>query len=146
MSRKLIGQCMVDANLLTQVQLDELLEYQKTASERVLIGRLTVELGFLKEEQFVPFLAGYFEVPYVDLKEYAFIQRQAIDSIPESIAEQFNVFPLRKDEDTLTVAMSDPCDVVTMDALETITRCHIKPVLSVPNQIRYNIFLYYFLF
>lgn len=143
MPAKPIGQSMIEANLINQQQLDELLLYQQRASERVPLGRLTVKLGLVKDEEFTPFLASYFGVPYINLEEYSAVQKEALDIVPESIAKRFNVLPLLKENDTLTVAISDPLDLTTLENLHTVTRCHIKPVVSQSSQITHGIIAHY---
>jgi type IV pilus assembly protein PilB len=139
MSAKPIGQSMVEANLINQYQLNELLEYQKNAESRVPLGRLTVELGMVKDEEFAPFLASYFNVPYLNLEDCSVVQKDAIDSVPQFIARRLNILPLLKEEDTLTVAMSDPLDLPVVEDLETVTGFRIKRVVSPANRIRESI-------
>lgn len=135
---------MIEAKMIDQQQLKEVLGRQRAAKERVLFGRMAVDMGFVKEEDFAPFIASYFDVPYVNLRGHEKVRWEALNAMPESIAERFNVFPLAKEGDTLTVAMTDPVDVVMLDTLEMITHCRIKPVVSTTNQIQYAIFLHYF--
>lgn len=143
MPDKPIGQSMVEAKLLSPKQLDEALSYQRRSSERIPLGRLSVELGLVKEDDFAPFLASYFNVPYLDLKKYPNIQPETVEIIPESIARRFNVLPLMKDENTLTVAVSDPLDLTALENLKTITHRQIKSVVSPASQIRRRITAYY---
>ncbi len=140
---KPIGQSMIEANLINQGQLDELLEYQRRSSERVPLGRLTVDLGLVKEEEFGPFIASYFNVPYVNLERCLTVQKEALDIVPESIAKRYNVFPLVKEDDTLTIAISDPLDLTTLENLEAVTHCSIKQVISTTDQIRHSITAHY---
>lgn len=139
MPGKPIGQSMIEANLINQKQLDELLDFQNSITERLPLGRLAVRLGFIEEEKLAPFLASYFGVPYIDLENYSSFQKEAIDVVPESIAKRFNVLPLIKEDDTLTVAIADPLDLTVIENLRTVTNCRIKSVVSAPNQIKNNI-------
>ena len=145
MSRRLIGQCMLEAKLINNNQLEEALRIQRVAGERVLLGKVALDRGFVKEDDFAPFIASYFDVPYVNLREYRRVRWDALDMIPETIAERLNVFPMAKESDTLTVALTDPVDLVTLETLELLTRCRIKPVVSTTSQIQFAIFLYYFI-
>lgn len=140
---KQIGQSMVEANLINYQQLNELLEYQKKLDERVLLGKLTVELGLINEEEFAPFLASYFGVDYLNLKGHLTIQKEALNAVPEPLAKRFNILPLVKEDDNLTVAISDPLDLTTLENLGALTGCHIKPVVSPANQIRSGISAHY---
>jgi|GEM_PF-1015218 len=140
---KLIGQSMIEANLINQQQLDDLLEYQRQSVDRVPLGKLTVDLGLVKEDEFVPFLASYFGVPYINLDIYSNIQKEALDIVPEPIAKRYNVLPITKEDDTLTIAISDPLDLTTIENLETVTHCRIKQVVSTSDQIRHGIESHY---
>jgi len=136
---------MVEANLIKQEQLDELLGLQRHNKEKMLLGRMSIDLGLVKEEEFAPFVASYFDVPYINLMEYKKVQWEALNMVPESIAEKFNVLPIEKKDNTLTIAISDPLDIATIDAIETVTKCQIKPVVSSPKHIKYAIFMFYFI-
>lgn len=139
----MIGQSMVEACLINHEQLNDLLARQKRTSEKTLLGKLSIELGLVEEDDFAPFLASYFNFPYVDLKDYPAIEKRALEKIPESMARRLNIMPLSKEEDTLTVAIFDPLDLVTLENLETVTGCRIKPVVSPPKKIRYKIAMSY---
>ena len=69
MSRRLIGQCMLEANLISEGQVEQILRHQKTFGDRVLFGKLTISMGFVSEDEFAPFIASYFDVPYVNLEK-----------------------------------------------------------------------------
>ena len=140
---KPIGQSMIEANLINQYQLDELLEYQNRSEERIPLGRLTVDLGVVKDEDFAPFIASYFDVPYANLNSYSKVQPEAINSLPQSIAKRLNVVPISREDDTLTVAMHDPLDLLTVENLETVTRCRIRRVVSSLKQIKESIESFY---
>lgn len=143
MCRKLIGQSMIEARLISKEQLNWLLQRQKAAGERVLFGRLTVEFDIVTETELASFLASYFGVPYVDLEKYLMVQEEALDTVPESLARRLNVLPLVRENGNLTVAISDPLDLTAIENLKTVTHCRIKPVVSSPTQIRYSIDVMY---
>lgn len=136
---------MLEAKLINEGQLKMALERQRSAKERVLLGKLTVDMGLVSEEDFAPFIASYFDVPYINLREHWKASWEALNSISESMAERLNVFPVSKEGDTLTVALTDPVDLATLDTLEILTHCRIKPVVSTTNQIQFAIFLHYFI-
>jgi len=143
MPAKPIGQSMIAANLINEYQLKELLNYQRNLDVRTPLGKLTVELGLVKEDEFAAFLASYFNVPYMDLNDYLTVQPEVLDLVPQSIAKRLNILPVLKHDDTLTVAMSDPLDLAAVENLETVTHCRIKRVVSSPAQIRQSIKFYY---
>jgi len=143
MIRKLIGQSMVDAHLIDQKQLSDLLEYQNRLREKLPLGRISLDMGLVLEDDFAPFIASYFTVPYINLKEHPDAQKEALETIPEIIAKRFNVLPLTKEDDTLTIAVSDPLDLTTIENIEAVAHCRVKTVISAPSQIKNRITLSY---
>lgn len=54
--------------------------------------------------------------------------KQLLELIPRSFAKQYNVFPLKREDDRLTVAMSQPRDFSVLNELRIITGLTIEPV------------------
>lgn len=141
--QKLIGEGLIEAGLITSEQRERALVYQRKSPEKKLLGRLVVELGFVKEEDFAPFLAIHFGLPFLSLRGFGRVSHQAVELVPEEIARRFNLFPVCKEKQVLTVAMADPLDVIALDNLRMITSCQIQPVVSSQSDINQTIRDYY---
>jgi type IV pilus assembly protein PilB len=74
------------------------------------------------------------QVPFVDLTVYR-PDGSAIEAIPEHIAKRHNVLPIKKDLDTLYVAMGDLNNTVVNEAVRLASRCDVRGVLAVPEEI-----------
>jgi type II secretory ATPase GspE/PulE/Tfp pilus assembly ATPase PilB-like protein len=59
------------------------------------------------------------------------------------MAKKFGVIPVRKEANSLVLAMSDPMDIETMDNVRFITGLTIKPVLAMASEIKDAIRKYY---
>jgi len=81
-------------------------------------------------------------VPEVDLAGYS-IDASVIPSVPASLAEKYNLMPLFKAGKNLTVAMSDPKNVLALDELRTASGMEISVVKSNEKQIKEAISEYY---
>ncbi len=141
--RKPIGQSLLDADLITEEQLKEALHYQRKVPEKEPLGEITVKLGFLKDEDFASFLASYLNFPFLNLDGFNRISPEAISLVPASLAKRHNVFPIRKEETALHVAMSDPLDFTAADSLSKVTKCRIVIIVCSKNQIKRYITDYY---
>ncbi|MCA8961904.1 MAG: Flp pilus assembly complex ATPase component TadA, partial [Planctomycetes bacterium] len=53
-----------------------------------------------------------------------------VDLLPENLAKYYNVVPVAKVGKVLTVAVSDPFDIVKLDDIAMVTSCVVRPVLS----------------
>lgn len=58
----------------------------------------------------------------------AVLDKHLLELIPRSFAKQYNVFPLKQEEDRLTVAMSQPKNFSVLNELRIITGLMIEPV------------------
>ena len=61
---------------------------------------------------------------------------QAIEALPEEVCVQQCILPVAKNGDVLTIAVSDPFDVLLLDDLNILSGCRVKPLLSYPSAIR----------
>ena len=61
---------------------------------------------------------------------------QALAVIPQDMCLEHGILPLAKNGDILTIAVSDPFDVLLFDDLKRLTRCNVRPVLSHPAAIK----------
>jgi general secretion pathway protein E len=74
-------------------------------------------------------------IPYADLALYQ-IQPEALRLLPEPMARKYDVIPLSISNNALRVAMANPDDVLTLEALAAITYMRIEPVVAVASEIR----------
>ncbi|MDD5496074.1 MAG: type II secretion system ATPase GspE [Candidatus Omnitrophica bacterium] len=101
------------------------------------------KLGYITEKDIISTVAESMRIPYIDLQDYL-IDQEVIRLIPEDLAKKHKVVPLFKIEDTLTVAMVNPRDIVALDDIRIRTKIPaIEPVLSTPKAIELAIDQYY---
>jgi len=84
------------------------------------------------------FLSEQLAIPPIDLSKYK-IDPAVAKLIPEKIAERYNLIPISKIANTLTIAMSDPTDVLALDDVKTIaarTAENVDIVISPENDIK----------
>jgi type II secretion system protein E len=137
---ELLGQMLVAKKLITVDQLERgLVEHKKSGG---FLGMTFVKLGFLTEEELFPVLAEQLNVEYVKLKENK-IDPAVIKKIPAKFASHYKLIPIREVDDTLVVAVTDPLDIHTLDDLELLMSCKVKPVLAGEKDILDAIRTYY---
>jgi type IV pilus assembly protein PilB len=130
--RKRLGEMLVSTGALTAAQLDAALAEQR-ASGRVL-GELLVEDGIISPQALVRTLAECLGVPGCHLR-HGLIDPGLLAIIGEEEAERLKVIPMFRVRDTLTVAMAEPQSLPTMDRLQHLTGCRIRPVLALESNI-----------
>jgi len=130
--RENIIEILLKSKKLTKVQLDKSINLQK--EKGIPLRRLLVEQGIISEENLLSLLSEQLYMPTLHLTKYKF-DPNIINLVPERMARQYNLIPLSRMGDTLTVAMSDPLNIFALDDLQTLTGCSIDTVLSPEDEI-----------
>jgi type IV pilus assembly protein PilB len=122
-----LGALLVQANLLTQAQLDRALAEQ-TQTQRSL-GRILIDDGLVTEGDLVAMLSRQIGLEFVDLADQQ-VDPSAAGLISASLARRYQALPLGWDEDRLVLAMADPSNVFAIDDIRTITKRELKVVVG----------------
>lgn len=140
MVRKRIGDLLIDAGLITDAQLQEALQIQKTGKEK--LGDVFLNMGFITEQQLIEALEFQLGIPHVQLHRYK-IDQSLLGIIPERLAKMYRVLPLKKDGNKLMVAMVDPLDYYAIDDLRMSTGFVIEPAIASKDEVLRAINRYY---
>jgi hypothetical protein len=143
--RTRLGQLLVDARMITQEALDEVLSVQRTDGRR--LGVLLVERGQINEIQLIQILSHQLAVPWVSLMHIEF-SRQLLDLVPREVAERYCLVPIyvrhvRRQGDTLYVAMDDPTNEEGLRACTEYSGLPVRAMIAPPSDIRNAIRVYY---
>lgn len=122
-----LTQILIEDKLLTPEQLKEALDTQKKKGGR--LSDIIVELKFINQRDLALVLSQGLNLPIIDLKRIK-IDIQVVSIIPESIARHYQIIPISKIGDTLTVAMADPLNVFAIDHIHALTGYKINPIIS----------------
>lgn len=117
---------LVDAGIVTEAQVDEALEIQKTS--KALIGSILTQLGYCTEEDIARIMAQKTGYRYVSIDEIG-VNVAAANLITPETALRNNVLPLYQEDKTLYVAMKNPNDIITIDNLHLMTGLEICPLV-----------------
>lgn len=131
-----LGELLIKEGLITASQLEKAISAQRQEGGR--LGEILVKLGIVKEDQMVAVLGKQLNVPYFSLGTG--MLKPAIDQglehlIPQEFAFKNSVLPLSRTLRSLTVAMSDPLDLILIDNLKKLTGCEINPVIATHSDI-----------
>lgn len=132
-----LGEFLVKEGLITTEQLEQAISIQRQEGGR--LGEIVVKLGMVKEEQMVAVLGKQLNIPYFSLGTG--MLKPAADQgleqvIPQDFALKHSVLPLSRTLKSLTVAMSDPLDLILIDNLRKLTSCEINLVIATKPDIQ----------
>ena len=133
MVRKGLGDILVEKGLLSRDKLNEAIEAQK-ATPSVDLGKMLVDLQMAAEVDVYSAKAAADGIPFIDLTKHK-PEASAINVVPEHVVRKHNALPVRKDGQTLFVAMVDPRNVVAVDDIRMVSRCMVRPMAAVPADL-----------
>ncbi|WP_020407133.1 GspE/PulE family protein [Hahella ganghwensis] len=88
----------------------------------------------MTDEQVHRALANKLAIPFIQLKQFA-ITPEAVALVPGDFARHNLVMPISLENEKLVVALDDPCNIDTIDALQFITNRHLELVTASKRDI-----------
>ena len=135
-----LGEILVDNGVITPAQLEEGIEKQRQTRE--FLGRTLVSLGHATEQDIVNALGIQQGMEQINLGQVN-INEDILHLITPDIAQFYNIIPIRKNDNILTIAMADPLAINTIDDLKVIVGCEIEGAVSSQTEIAAAIEKYY---
>ncbi|MBN1289215.1 MAG: Flp pilus assembly complex ATPase component TadA [Actinobacteria bacterium] len=122
-----LGTVLVEKGLLSEEQLEKAFKLQKRDGMR--LKDAVVRLGYATGEQLIDFISENADMSYVKLT-VDMIDPEAARLIPEKVAREYNVIPITVIADILTIAVSSPFDLSSLDVTTFASGYSLEPVLS----------------
>ena len=143
--KKRLGDLLVDAGVITQDQLMQALQIQKTEKKGDRLGVVLIDLGMTDEKQIMDALKKQLKIQSVDLSTIR-IPEEITRLVEESVLRKYMLIPFQfneKNPNLLKVAMSDPMDIRAMDDISIITGCQVERYVAATSDIAAAIDRYY---
>ncbi len=138
--RKRLGDILVESGMITYDQLMAALKEQKVTGAR--LGDQLVQMEVVTEQQIIEVLEYQLGIPHINLYKQK-IDPKIIGIINEELARRYQLLPIERIGERLTVAMVDPLDIFALDDLRLSTGFHIQPAIAKKEEIRLAINRYY---
>ncbi|MEK8035379.1 MAG: type IV-A pilus assembly ATPase PilB [candidate division NC10 bacterium] len=131
-SRRL-GDLLVREGLINQEQLQRALAEQKGNNDK--LGSILVRHNAITEDQLVAFLSKQYGIPSITLSQLD-IDADVLKLVPAQIAKKYEVLPIKRTGNSLTLAMADPTNVFAVDDVGFMTNLQVIPVVAAQGAIR----------
>jgi len=110
-----IGEILLKKGMISEAQLHDALLSQKITP--AFLGAILVNKGIIASMQLAEALAEQFDLPLVELKSQ-YTDMELTRRFSSSIILDHKCFPLRSDENTVTVAITNPLNAVAIAKVE----------------------------
>ncbi|MBN1421823.1 MAG: Flp pilus assembly complex ATPase component TadA [Planctomycetes bacterium] len=110
---------------------DVLGETAVAAEERgTSLSEALVAEKLIEEEELLAILAEETRIPPIHVRKVK-PDDSLFDILPENLAQYYGVVPISKVGNLLTLAVSNPFDILKLDDIQIVTGCEIRPVLAI---------------
>lgn len=131
-TKKKLGEILVDDGVLSDTQLKLALSEQKGNQKR--LGEILVDSGYITEKDLALSLSRQLYIEYVDVSNII-IDKEVVYLVPETIAKLNYLIPIKKEGETLVIALYDPLDYNIVNDLVVYTGFYIKIVICEKSKI-----------
>jgi type II secretory ATPase GspE/PulE/Tfp pilus assembly ATPase PilB-like protein len=133
MHRQNLGEMLIAANLIDEVQMQIALAEQKQSGKR--FGSTLVDLKFIDENVLAAFLSKQIDVPCISLL-HVDIPKKVLRKLSRTTALDYKAVPVRMEGDHLEVAMVDPTDTEALEKLAAAVQMPVTPLIAPESSIR----------
>lgn len=130
--RKKIGEILVGKGFITADQLTEFLRTQKESAKP--LGQLLLEEEILSPEELTTIIGEQLGIPHIWLRK-GMIDPRIVHVLPKETALHFQVIPMFRVNNVLTLATADPHAFFVFDEVSKITGLEVQPVLCRADDI-----------
>lgn len=138
--KKKLGDILVDSGKITEAQLIQALDKQKSTKKK--LGEVLIDEGLITEEEIFEVLQiqlGFSRV-YLD---GIVIDKEVIKKVPINIAKMYTLIPFQLDGNVLSVAMHDPLNFFAADDVSITSGCEVQIFIATKSEINKAIDKYY---
>ncbi len=130
--RKLLGEVLLEKNLITKEQLDEALAL--SSKKGIRLGEALLELKLLDDVQLAKILSEQFDIPFKSLREVKIDHNLARLLSPQKARENL-ILPLYRENGRIIVGIVDPSNIFALDDLRMLTKSEVFPVIVPRNEL-----------
>ena len=136
-----LGEILIERKLITPDDLARALDIQKERGGEKL-GKIMVDLGFIAMRDLLAALAEQLQVPVLTLEGPPAVSPE-LETLAPRFLRQFRCLPVALHDHTVTLAMADPLDFETRNAVESSTGLTVLAGIALEQEILDAIDRYY---
>jgi len=139
LKERLVG-LLINNKIISKSQLDAALNAQKEKGGS--LKNILIQSGFITEKDLMAVLSQGLGIPFISLARFK-IDAELLKLIPRDTANKYQIMPVSKVGNILTVAMADPLNIFATDDLRSLTGCEIGTIIASQKEVQDAIDQYY---
>ena len=141
---ELFGQILLQQTSLTEQQLTDALLLQTTENQYERIGQILTRAGHITEVEVLKALAQQWELSYLDNVPQEKLNKELVANLPIEFLKKHKILPFGKKDGMVSIAVSDPLDVMAFDAAVKMLGVRCKRAICASSVIEDGLSHYYY--
>ena len=132
MRHRPFGQVIKEIAQVTEDDVMRALQVQRSTHEP--LGQLMVKMGLISERDRARALGRQWGIPFEEINADQ-IDPEIVNLIPRHLIHRYRALPIARSGGRITVAMSNPLDIFTIDQLRLVTGMEVDVVITVEEEL-----------
>ncbi|MDD5006078.1 MAG: ATPase, T2SS/T4P/T4SS family [Candidatus Omnitrophica bacterium] len=130
--RQKLTEIFIKNKVLSEDDINLALRVQKEQGGR--LSEILIKLNLIDEKNLMSALSQGLGLPLIALSRFT-IDPQVLKLIPKHTAKHYQIIPISKIGNTLTLAMADPLNIFAIDDVKALTGYDINPIIAQQGEI-----------
>ena len=127
-----LGDILIMAGKITPYELKNALDIQKNIGKK--LGEVLIDNKIVSEEDIIDAITNQTGIEKVGLNNIIF-DKKAINLIPESLCNKYNLIPFGFEDEFIKIALDDPLNIFAIDDVSISTALKVKSYISPKKDI-----------
>ena len=126
---------LLEGRIINDVQVNRALKVVASSDGQLNIIDALTKLEYVSDEKILSMLAEAYGMELFNLDTFE-MTPELLKLMPLEIVKQYNVLPVMFADGTITVAMSDPTDIDSLDSLRFLMKYNVDAVIAPKSKIK----------
>ena len=108
---------------------------RQATDQKISLSGVVLKEGWLEEKDLLGLLAERLRFPPIDVRTII-PAPHVMEVIPQDLATYYGVFPVSRIGNLLTIAVSNPYDVIKLDDIRIVTGCELRLVMALEDGLK----------
>jgi Type II secretory pathway, ATPase PulE/Tfp pilus assembly pathway, ATPase PilB len=131
--KRSIESLLLESGKVTPADLKMAFDRQADTGKK--LEEILVEENIISEKELLQIMELYLGIRHVELEKVA-IDQEVARSIPEALANKYNLIPIALDNNKVVVAMYNPLNLFAIDDVKFATGYDVEPVIATKEDIK----------
>ncbi len=131
---------LIRKGILTSSQGGEALKAQRSSNQN--INDILIEKIGVSEDDLIRVESEVWNIPLLTQRHLDEADPRLLQAIPKQISQMYNLFPIKKENGYVLLAMHDPFDLIALDNIKRITQCQPRPLMASRRMLQIALSMY----